>query len=439
MSSTDVRALLDESIAKVRQAQDLQDQSIALQQQAQATAGAGGSAPVIMIEAGGSLLSTLEQAPVPATIVVSPEVLTDTGEEDLVISKPVTIIGPAIYGQVDVQAPDVKLIGYAVRGKRPERALMATGPRLVLQGGVLQGSMSGQRRGVWLRSTGFRMSDSSVLDIFGVGQETQAVGGWSGLHDVLIERCVLESASENILIGGGGCPVAADIPSNVVVRKSTLRKPLQWRGKGYKCKNLYELKNCKGAILEDCNLDYSWVDGQIGYGIVLTVQNQDKDQPETTISDVIIRRNMLRHLAGAVQLDARDYRVGAASVPMSNVSFEDNLFEDISPEWGANQRTFQFARGFSGLRILRNRFSGTSIHSFFDFDGEADLWSNMIIDGNTFYEGAYGMKCPDAAPGMPTLAKYSPGYTWTMNGVLRTVPNNPNGIIYPPRTILMTA
>jgi hypothetical protein len=421
--TTDPIALLDQAIRF--SAFSLKCQVDAKEALAQAPPPSTG---IVVVQPGESLPAILSGLTGGETVYVPPEVYTVS---DLTLTKPVTLVGAGITGLVDVQAPDVRLIGCTITGPHPHGALIATADRLYVQGCRLFGSpYEGQHRGIWVRSCDVTIADTSIVNCFKQGQEAQAIAGWAGVKRLKVQRCHLEAAGENFILGGADC-AQDEIPEDVLLSGCTLRKPPEWRNKGYVVKNLLEIKNGRRILVEHCTMDYSWVEGQTGFAIVLTVRNQDGTAPWSTIEDLTIRNCYIRYVAGGIQQLGTDYT--HPSQLMRRVNIDDCTFEGIDPQWGANQRCFQMSWGGEDFAIRRNRFSGAGINSFLTFEGTP--MTRFVFDGNTVPEGSYGIKADDTSLGTPTLEKYAPSCTWTNNTVVRSVPSNT--IPYPPGTTVV--
>jgi len=87
----------------------------------------------------------------------------------------------------------------------------------------------GQKRGIALNSRDTQILNSYIADIKAVGQDAQALGGYNGPGNYLIENNYLEGAGENFLIGGADPPIPNLITTNITFRRNYLRKPLEWR------------------------------------------------------------------------------------------------------------------------------------------------------------------------------------------------------------------
>ena len=62
----------------------------------------------------------------------------------------------------------------------------------------------GQKRGIALNAASVTISDSYIAECKGIGQDTQAIGGWNGPGPYTIENNYLEAAGENVMFGGAG-------------------------------------------------------------------------------------------------------------------------------------------------------------------------------------------------------------------------------------------
>ncbi|HEX3704197.1 MAG TPA: putative Ig domain-containing protein, partial [Vicinamibacterales bacterium] len=87
----------------------------------------------------------------------------------------------------------------------------------------------GQKRGIGLNSSDTTVINSYISDCKGVGQDTQALGGFNGPGNYLIENNYLEGAGENVLFGGSDPPIQNLVTTNVTFRHNYLTKPLAWR------------------------------------------------------------------------------------------------------------------------------------------------------------------------------------------------------------------
>jgi hypothetical protein len=90
-------------------------------------------------------------------------------------------------------------------------------------------ALQGQKRCVALNAATVTIRDSYISDCKGVGNDTQAIGGWNGPGPYLIENNYLEAAGENVLFGGADPAIPNLVPDGIVVRGNLLSRPLAWR------------------------------------------------------------------------------------------------------------------------------------------------------------------------------------------------------------------
>ena len=87
----------------------------------------------------------------------------------------------------------------------------------------------GQKRGIALHSRDTDVLNSWVSECKVVGQEAQAISGFNGPGNYVIENNHLEGATQNFLLGGSDPTIPNLVTSNVTFRYNYLTKPLAWR------------------------------------------------------------------------------------------------------------------------------------------------------------------------------------------------------------------
>jgi len=157
------------------------------------------------------------------------------------------------------------------------------------------------KRGIAIHGLDITVSNNEVLNISRVGQDSSALGGWNGEGRWTIENNKLEGASENILLGGADPTIVGLVPADITIRGNHLFKRLTWRGAGVGVKNLLELKTGRRVRIENNLLEFNWVDGQTGWGIVLT-PSQYGTNPQNSLEDIDIVDNVLRETGSGINL-----------------------------------------------------------------------------------------------------------------------------------------
>jgi len=331
---------------------------------------------------------------------------------------------------VEVTAPGVRFLDCRFQGSDPNQVLLRPGPATTVDHCTLTGSPNGQRAGIRLdNAANVRVLNSTIRNIYHVS-DAQAISGDNGVANLIVDGCYLEASGENVIFGGSDPQDEAHIPQDILIRRCTMTKPLGWRDQQHgTCKNLFELKNAKRVTLEDCDLSYSWVHGQIGFGVVLTVRNQDNTAPWSTLDDIIVRRNIIRAVAGGFQILGTDYTNPSAT--SKRMTIEDNRVE-IDSAYGWNGRSFQIGGHPEDLTIRRNLVRGTGIQTMITFSEGAPLPRFTFTD-NDLYEGEYGVFGDGVALGTVALETYAPNCVWSGN-IVRRDPQVGRNIPYPAGT-----
>ena len=157
------------------------------------------------------------------------------------------------------------------------------------------------RRGVALNSAETSIINSHISGFAGAGDETQAIAGWNGPGPFHLVNNYLEGAGEVVLIGGADPAVPNLVPSDIEIRRNYLRKPKEWLGRAT-IKGTLELKNARRVVIEG-NLIESEI---LTTAMVLTVRNQGGQAPWSTIEDVEIKDNIVRHASTGINILGSD-------------------------------------------------------------------------------------------------------------------------------------
>jgi hypothetical protein len=274
-----------------------------------------------------------------------------------------------------------------------------------------------QKRGIALNSGQTTIVNSHVSDIKGVGQDTQAIGGWNGPGPYTIENNYLEAAGENFMLGGADPAIQGLITEDVVFRRNHLSKPLSWRNEKWLVKNLFELKNARRVLVEENLMEYSWKQAQVGYAILLTPRNQDGRAPWATVEDVTIRRNVVRHAGGGMQIIGRDANPSGQT---RRVRVVDNLFYDLdAKEWGGTGAFVLIGDGPADIAIEHNTIlqSGNILMAFGGSREVPDRITGVVFRDNLVRHNEFGVHGSDRAVGADTLDAYFPGIIFATNAI----------------------
>ena len=322
--------------------------------------------------------------------------------------------GLAILSRIHVQSGTWTLRGIEVTSDSNDLVLLgedALNPvvdRVYIHGDAATGA----KRGVTLNSKGGLIRDSLITDIKRTGQDAVGIGGWNGPGPYRSEKNTISASGSSIMFGGADPSVPGLVPADIQIVHNVLTKDPAWRGQ-WLVKNGFELKNARRVLLAGNIIEQVWTSGQTGYGLTLTVRNQDGGCPWCVIEDVTVRENEIRLVGAGVQILGRDnlYPSGV----MARVSLVDNRFSICNS--GAN-RQVEISGGPEGLTLSGNTFAacaGQYLGTFLAFSGPPVV--GLALAHNWFQEGEYGIHSPDAGLGTETLERYAPAYVWTSNTV----------------------
>jgi hypothetical protein len=87
----------------------------------------------------------------------------------------------------------------------------------------------GQKRCIALNAARVTIRDSYIADCKGVGNDTQAIGGWNGPGPYEILNNYLEAAGENVLFGGADPAIPNLVADGILVQSNHFSRPMTWR------------------------------------------------------------------------------------------------------------------------------------------------------------------------------------------------------------------
>jgi hypothetical protein len=411
------------------------------------------SAPTYTVRQGDNLLSVLEQAPAGATVYVEPTFIGDVGS--VTLPKPVTLrttaalagsratsslVGPTLRGALTFQ-PDTTCVGLWFDGTGG--TIVKAAHRTVLDQCVLMGATNGQQRGVLANDAEDVVVTRTHIGGIWKDIDTQAVGFARGTKRLQIIDSYLEASGENVLAGGDRCPSVDLIPQDILIENCTLAKPLAWKEKpGCTSKNLLEIKNAKRVTVRNCDLEYSWADGQTGYAILLHVRDQYGDSPWSVVEDVLVENCAIRHVGGAFSLLGRD-DIHTSDV-MKRVTIRHCTAEDISRAWAqtgavAYGRPLFITGGPQDVTVEDCDFAQSPgvINAALAFDQLQYPVERLAMRRCRLPEGSYGIvgRVPTASLGAAQIAGHAPGYVWEDMTIVRGTSGRT--IAYPAGTTLV--
>jgi hypothetical protein len=316
-------------------------------------------------------------------------------------------------------------------GSTAQRSIATVPSDLTLDRVYIHGdSRQGQKRGIALNAARVAVTNSYIGDIKVAGQDSQAIAGWNGPGEYLIENNFIEAAGENILFGGADPAILELTPTDITIRGNTISKPLEWRqpGSNWQIKNLLELKNARKVVIENNLFERNWAQAQSGYAILLTVRNQDGNCPWCEVRDVRIEGNTIRDVAAAFQILGTDYL--KPSRQTSDVIIRNNVIAGLDGRaWGGDGYLLQMTDGPRNITFDHNTIIQGDSSGIAKIDGRVD---GFVFTNNLTGHGAYGIIASARSPGNDSIGAVLPGAEIRGNVIAGANPSRyPPGNLYP--------
>ena len=175
-----------------------------------------------------------------------------------------------------------------------------TGVGVKLQDLVIRGN-GNTKNGIVAHGRNMDFDNISVQNICRVGQESHAIVMWDSPGPLMVRNSRLEAGSICFLAGGAKSTVPNTIATDLTFDNVTFTRPMEWKGKGYACKNAFELKSARKVVVKNSVLENVWAEGQSGYAIVLTPSSSgDLNSQDTIVEDVLFESNIIRNVGYGV-------------------------------------------------------------------------------------------------------------------------------------------
>lgn len=284
------------------------------------------------------------------------------------------------------------------------------------------------QRGVTLNGANCDVTNSYISEIHGVGFDTQAIGGWNGPGPYQIINNYLEAAGENIMFGGADPGIFGLVPSDILIQRNSVFKPLSWKvgdpsyaGKHWTVKNLLELKNAKNVTIDGNMFENCWSDAQYGDAVLFTVRNQDGTAPWSILENITFTNNTVKNATRGIQTLGIDY--SHPSQQASRLRVANNLFIDVS-DWGLT------LNGFRDMTIEHNTHFQKS--NVIVFTGQQSLGLAYRNNLTARDPNSYGVFGDGLGEGLVGLTAYAPECDFAGNIVAAALSSMyPAGNFYP--------
>ena len=236
------------------------------------------------------------------------------------------------------------------------------------------------RRGFGLNSGDTTISNSYIAGFAGEGDETQGICGWNGPGPYKIVNNYIEGGAQNIMFGGADPVVPNLVPADIEIRRNYLYKPAEWFGKAT-IKAMIELKNGRKVTIDGNVLESG---GFIG-AFVLTVRNQNGGAPWSTLEDINVTNNVVRHSNAGFSILGKDD--AQPSQQAKRIRIANNLLVDIVPDYAA---VFMVGCCANTVTVENNTVQQTgNIMTCYGVSHSNFVFRNNIVQFNS-----YGFVCP---------------------------------------------
>jgi hypothetical protein len=293
-------------------------------------------------------------------------------------------------------------------GLEQDRALVPTD--LVLDRIMIRGDEArGQKRGIALNSASTFVRNSYIGGIRLAGQETQAIAGWNGPGPFVIENNYLEAAGIGLLFGGAQPSIDQLVPSDIVIRRNHITRPVAWRSGSWGVKNLLELKNARYVQIDGNLLENNWAQAQAGFAVVFTVRAHGTRASWSTIEHVRFENNVVRHAGSGINI--LGYDDTAPSRQARDIVIRNNLFTDIDHRtWGGNGIFVQIGDEPADVHIEHNTVlqSGNIISVYGGTRTAPRQATGFRFASNIVLHNSYGIFGNNVGTGNPAIATYFP-------------------------------
>ena len=310
---------------------------------------------------------------------------------------------------------------------------------IVLDRILIRGAETGAKRGIALNCANTFVRNSYIAGIRLIGQESQAIAGWNGPGPFVIENNYIEAGGIGILFGGAQPAVDQLVPSDIVIRRNVITRPVSWRTGGWVVKNLLELKNARRVLIEGNTLEHNWLQAQSGYAVLFTVRAHGTRATWSTVEHVRFQNNVVRHAAGGINILGRDDT--AVSQVANDIVIRNNLFTDIDHRiWGGNGVWLQIGGGPYDVHVEHNTVlqSGSIIAVYGGTPSAPQQVPGFRFNSNIVLHNTYGIYGDAIGMGNPAIAKYFPGSVIIGNAIAGGNPTlYPAGNVFPSVTTLM--
>jgi hypothetical protein len=166
-----------------------------------------------------------------------------------------------------------------------------------------------------------------------------------------------------------------------------------------------ELKNACRVLIEGNVLEHTWVDGQVGFAILLKSVNQSGTAPWSTTQDITVRYNRVNGVGAVFNLAAHPET--SPVVPAARFTIHDNVADSVNvAQYNGSGNELQVLGDVADLIFAHNAITAPSGNSATMFDGYPN--TRFVLHSNVQSTGAYCYFGSSKGGGAGALAFYAP-------------------------------
>jgi hypothetical protein len=224
----------------------------------------------------------------------------------------------------------------------------------------------------------------SILDVYDpAGKDSQAIWIGNSPGSVLISDCVLEAASETVMVGGDTMKIPNCRPKGITLRRVHLAKNLDWKTAGTpKVKNIFELKDGHNVLIENSDLQYCWKSAQDGYCFMFTPSQGG------SLRNVAVKDCRVNHVGAIVNVTGKD--ASEINQERTQVFFEGGEYRTNIAEFPGPGRFMLSTNGSESIRV----WNALIRHEGSAFIDHADQSHVDVLEvlGTDWNYGSYGIR-----------------------------------------------
>lgn len=243
-------------------------------------------------------------------------------------------------------------------------------------------------------------------EIHEVGEDSQGILVNNSPGPILIEKCDIQAAGENILLGGSIAKIPGLQLGDLTCIDNTLTKPLEWKGSKWQLKNLFELKGCVRAYVARNTMSNNWTAAQNGTAVLFTVRDRSR------LDHILFEDNLVTNTGSGLLISTADNLDPTQDNQVTGTIVLRNNLWLVGHHENAGGRVYNITspdgRPMREFSVYGDRWyhHTAAANSFILFEGQAKTCKLLRLIGCTGSSGRYGLIGGGQAPGVTSINTY---------------------------------